>query len=203
MQNIMIKVSDFTLAPCGRYKSKSTNSGEEFRDDKLVPAFADASKVTVNLDGVIGYSSSFLEEAFGGLVRKMGWSSDDEINERISIFSERADWSEEVMQYMRDAVAQHQIRAQGTSEQPAQTANPPSKPALQSRSDAKTHRRVKALYRSIFKAITNSDIPELFVFKRYGIRRIIRKCSCDCLKFSFPRHKSLSHVRLYHSTALT
>jgi len=61
---------DFSWSPAGRYKEFGGDTGEEFRDDFLLPALNEDDSVTVNLDGVIGYGSSFLEEAFGGLVRE-------------------------------------------------------------------------------------------------------------------------------------
>ena len=73
---IMINVAkDFTETPGARYKTQGAFSGEEFRDNILYPKFIDSiknnDKLTVNLDGGYGYGSSFLEEAFGGLVRKL------------------------------------------------------------------------------------------------------------------------------------
>ncbi len=63
----------FTISPGGRKKADGDHSGEEFRDDFLLPivrkAMAEKKTVTVELDGTIGYGSSFLEEAFGGLER--------------------------------------------------------------------------------------------------------------------------------------
>lgn len=61
---------DFTRHPAGRYRSDGPYSGEQFRDDFLVPAMETGDKVKIDLDGVRGFGSSFLEEAFGGLVRK-------------------------------------------------------------------------------------------------------------------------------------
>jgi len=71
----MINVAeDFTRYPGGRYREDGEHSGEEFREDVLVPALerarASSGRVIVVLDGVTGYPSSFLEEAFGGLVRE-------------------------------------------------------------------------------------------------------------------------------------
>lgn len=61
----------------GRYRSDGPWSGEEFRDDVLVPhirdAIANKDSITVVLDGVAGVPSSFLEEAFGGLLRTTQW----------------------------------------------------------------------------------------------------------------------------------
>jgi hypothetical protein len=61
--------NDFTEFPGGRYREDGTFSGEEFRDDLLIPALDSFDQVLVQLDGTAGYPSSFLEEAFGGLVR--------------------------------------------------------------------------------------------------------------------------------------
>ncbi|MCX7176017.1 MAG: STAS-like domain-containing protein [Proteobacteria bacterium] len=60
---------DFSRYPAGRYTTDGPFSGAAFRDDYLLPALRAGDEVSVELDGVRGYGSSFLEEAFGGLVR--------------------------------------------------------------------------------------------------------------------------------------
>jgi hypothetical protein len=64
---------DFSPYLGGRYRSDGPWSGEEFRDDLLIHRFDEAraggGKLVVVLDGVAGVPSSFLEEAFGGLLR--------------------------------------------------------------------------------------------------------------------------------------
>ncbi|MBV4368166.1 MULTISPECIES: STAS-like domain-containing protein [Erwiniaceae] len=65
----IIEVKKFSKYPGPRYKKLGDYSGEEFRDDILAPALKEGD-VAVDFDGVYGYGSSFLEEAFGGLVRK-------------------------------------------------------------------------------------------------------------------------------------
>lgn len=63
--------SQFTRTPGGRYKTDGRFSGEEFREKILEPAYrSGAQEIVVNFDGVLGLSASFLEEAFGGLVRR-------------------------------------------------------------------------------------------------------------------------------------
>ena len=65
-----IKVAEqFSRTPGGRYKIDGRFSGEEFREKLLEPAIATGQRVTVDFDGVLGLSASFLEEAFGGLIR--------------------------------------------------------------------------------------------------------------------------------------
>lgn len=68
MQNISV-ASDFSRYPAGRYKTDGPDSGERFREDVLLPLLRSGEKFVIRLDGTLGYGSSFLEEAFGGLVR--------------------------------------------------------------------------------------------------------------------------------------
>lgn len=67
---------EFTESPGPRYRDQGDGSGEEFREEHLLPAFRNTpatDKVAVHLDGVkYGYPTSFLEEAFGGLARTLG-----------------------------------------------------------------------------------------------------------------------------------
>lgn len=74
---VQINVADeYTKMPGGRFKSDGEFSGEDFREKYLLPRYIEARKnneiLCVNLDGGYGYGSSFLEEAFGGLVREVG-----------------------------------------------------------------------------------------------------------------------------------
>ena len=76
-----IKVVDYVPAPGGRYIADGPFSGEWFREEILRPALDEAlrngSRVDVHLDGAPGYGSSFLEEAFGGLIRTGGFTPKD------------------------------------------------------------------------------------------------------------------------------
>lgn len=63
---------DFSPTPGGRYRADGRWSGEEFRETFLVPALRAGNSVEVDLDGPLGFTTSFLEEAFGGLVRIFG-----------------------------------------------------------------------------------------------------------------------------------
>lgn len=66
---IVTVATDFSRYPAGRFISDGRYSGERFREEYLRPALEKGEKVIVYLDGVMGYGSSFLEEAFGGLIR--------------------------------------------------------------------------------------------------------------------------------------
>jgi hypothetical protein len=69
-----VRVAEYARSPGGRFRSDGRFSGEWFRDEILVPALSEAiqsgEKLEVELDGTSGYGSSFLEECFGGLIRK-------------------------------------------------------------------------------------------------------------------------------------
>lgn len=79
--------SEFSRVPAGRMRTDGPYSGERFRDDFLIPALRKAGHVRVDFDGARGYGSSFLEEAFGGLLRAGGFSQ-RELKERLSFVSE-------------------------------------------------------------------------------------------------------------------
>ncbi len=70
----------FSETPGGRFRKHGPWSGEEFRDDVLrgllQNAMASGDRLIVVLDGTAGYGSSFLEEAFGGLIRLGGFDRD-------------------------------------------------------------------------------------------------------------------------------
>ena len=65
---------DFSRTPGARLRKEGAHSAEQFRDELLIPRVREAmnsdSKLLIDLDGTAGYAACFLEEAFGGLVRK-------------------------------------------------------------------------------------------------------------------------------------
>lgn len=93
---------DFSPFPAGRYLADGPYPGERFRDELLMPALKAHADVTVDLDGTTGFGSSFLEEAFGGLVRK-GFSV-DELKRRLHIKSERQSYEVRIWSYIAGAV---------------------------------------------------------------------------------------------------
>ncbi|SPF79175.1 hypothetical protein ALP8811_03113 [Aliiroseovarius pelagivivens] len=62
-------IEDFHPFPAGRYLVDGDGNGTRFREDFLLPHLKAGEEVIIDLDGAPGYPSSFLEEAFGGLVR--------------------------------------------------------------------------------------------------------------------------------------
>lgn len=89
---------DFSRYPAGRYVDDGPYSGAAFRDGILIPALKAGELIAVELDGVRGYGSSFLEEAFGGLVRN-GFSS-DQIRQLVTLKSADRSLVEEIEDYI-------------------------------------------------------------------------------------------------------
>lgn len=94
---------DYTKTPGGRFIKEGDFSGEDFRIRILEPKFKECQdkneKLTIILDGGYGYGSSFLEEAFGGLVRSL---KDRQIADIEIISNEEPKLIEDVRGYIKD-----------------------------------------------------------------------------------------------------
>jgi hypothetical protein len=90
---------DYSRFPAGRFRTDGPYSGERFREELLAPALNAAEIVEVNLDGVSGFGSSFLDEAFGGLIRAHVLSS-TEASKRIKLHASDESLVNEILSYM-------------------------------------------------------------------------------------------------------
>lgn len=69
-------VKDFNKKPYGRYPDDGEGCGQFFRERLLAPRLREYDHVHVVLDGYNRYGRSFLDEAFGGLIRDEGFTWD-------------------------------------------------------------------------------------------------------------------------------
>lgn len=99
---------EFSIYPGGRFRKDGPHSGEELRE-RLVPLLKEVNqgggRLVVILDGTMGYGASFLEEAFGGLVRVNGFTVAEltrslAIKARNSVY---APYKELAERYIREA----------------------------------------------------------------------------------------------------
>ena len=85
-----------------RFRKDGSKSGEELRDDYLIPLIdklPEGEKLTVDLsDSMICWST--LEEVFGGLVRRKG----EEVIDKVEIVSDDDEDVENAKQYMIEQV---------------------------------------------------------------------------------------------------
>jgi hypothetical protein len=68
----IVFTKEFTDTPGGRFRKHGDWSGEQFRQDFLEPALRDNDFVVLDLNGAFGFPSSFIDEAFGVLVERVG-----------------------------------------------------------------------------------------------------------------------------------
>ena len=101
---MIIKIATmFSNIPGSRYISDGEFSGEEFRTKLLEPAYLlcseDNKTLIIDLDGSYGYSTGFLEESFGGLVR-LGYSYKKILNTIEFISLEEPQLIDEIKKYI-------------------------------------------------------------------------------------------------------
>lgn len=101
-----IFVTDFSEFPGPRYINLGPDSGELFRKKVLLREIEEnKGELAVVLDGAFGYGSSFLDEAFGGLIRD---GVPKEIVLKICdnlVSEEDPSLKLEITQWVRDAIA--------------------------------------------------------------------------------------------------
>lgn len=96
MMKIINVARDFTPYPTGRTIDSGSGNGTEFREEFLLPVMKKGECAKVILDDVYGYPVSFLEEAFGGLVQKEGYSP-EEVIDTFTLVAEKNGFSRLIM----------------------------------------------------------------------------------------------------------
>jgi len=92
----------FSRFPGGRFNTDGEFNGEKFREKFLKPALDENKSIVVELDGTAGYGSSFLEEAFGGLVRELHMDPAD-LERRMTLVSNDKSLISEIWEYIKAA----------------------------------------------------------------------------------------------------
>jgi len=95
-----LKVSrEFSAEPAGRFRTDGPNSGERFREELLIPALKKVEgKLVVDMNDLEGYGSSFLEEAFGGLIRSE--FTPKQLHDKLEILADDPALAQEVWSYI-------------------------------------------------------------------------------------------------------
>ncbi len=89
---------DLSYFPAGRFKTDGIHSGEAFREF-LVTKLNQNDTVTVSLNNTLGFGSSWLEEAFGGLVLKDRFTAAD-LHRKLTIQADDTTLITEVWSYI-------------------------------------------------------------------------------------------------------
>lgn len=101
--DVQVKIAtDFSEFPFGRYPEHGPYNGQRFREEMLLGPLRNGETVQVNLEGARGLAPSFLEEAFGGLVR--AGLSVAQLKRQLTIVSPiDPSLSDEIWFYIQDA----------------------------------------------------------------------------------------------------
>lgn len=93
--------TDFSPYLGPRYQKDGQCSGEKFRVEILEKSFLANETVVIHLDSLEGYTVSFFEEAFGGLVRQYGY---ERVAQSIQFVSIKREYLiEHIKRWMREA----------------------------------------------------------------------------------------------------
>ena len=103
---------EFSKYPGGRTSADGDFSGSRFRDQMLVPALKKFSTVVVEMDGTLGYGSSFLEEAFGGLVRLKGFTA-KQLEAALELRTKSEVTPLIIREYIEEAVPENTLQEDG------------------------------------------------------------------------------------------
>lgn len=98
---------EFSRTPGPRARDEGDFSGQQFREECLIPKINAAKQLgeqlIIELDGTAGYGTSFLEEAFGGLIRDKLLTL-EEADKLLHFLSKEEDYLPgDIREYMRDA----------------------------------------------------------------------------------------------------
>jgi hypothetical protein len=99
----------FNDTPAGRYKNEDGDfTGEHFREDVLVgllKELKEGEKLRIKIDDAEGFGSSFLDEAFGGLVRK-GYITSEKLLNILEI-----DYEDEYFEFFKKRIIEYITKA--------------------------------------------------------------------------------------------
>ena len=104
---LLVVAKEFSPTPGFRTKEEGPFPADEFRDNILYPKLKDAIEnndcLLVDLDGSAGYGTSFLEEAFGGLIRECKLSYQDIMAHLQLKSDDDPSYIDEINGYINDA----------------------------------------------------------------------------------------------------
>ena len=99
--------SDFSRIPGARFPEEGDFSGQQFRQEILLPklkkAIDNKEILEIDLDGTAGLGTSFLEESFGGLIRIDKLNYQTVIDTLKFISNDDPEYIDEIKNYLEEA----------------------------------------------------------------------------------------------------
>ena len=101
-------VEKFSRYPGARWIKQGPKSGEEFRKKVLDDVFENGDKIEINLDGLIGLTSSFIDGSFGEMAVKY---EIDKFKDTITfICNDDPTLYDEIMHYVNKAIEEDAVK---------------------------------------------------------------------------------------------
>lgn len=97
-----LHVVKYTDMPIGRNSKDGPKNGVDYCNNHLKPALEEYEYVTVDFNGTLGTTPSFLEELFGGLIRSR-YISGDEMLRRVTIIYKYDSVINNIKEYIEEA----------------------------------------------------------------------------------------------------
>lgn len=97
----IVVAKEFSPSPAGRYRADGPFPGQKFREELLVPAIREHDHVVVDMEGMEMSGSSFLDEAFAGLIREHGLS-EATLRAKLEVRSPRVSDTTRIWKYIHE-----------------------------------------------------------------------------------------------------
>lgn len=99
---ITLDVSKYTDTPIGRDALDGPKNGSDYRDKYVIPALDDYQMVRLDFTKTMGTTPSFLEEIFGGIIRKRILTP-QELKRRMEVIYKYESVKRNVVNYINEA----------------------------------------------------------------------------------------------------
>ncbi|WJD61540.1 STAS-like domain-containing protein [Pseudomonas kurunegalensis] len=99
---ITLDVSKYTDTPIGRDALDGPKNGSDYRDNYVIPALDDYQRVKLDFTKTMGTTPSFLEEIFGGIIRKRVLGP-QELKARVEVIYKYESVKRNILNYINEA----------------------------------------------------------------------------------------------------
>lgn len=99
---ITLDVSEYTDTPIGRDGLDGPKNGADYRDNHVIPEFEKYQIVRLDFTNTMGTTPSFLEEIFGGIIRKKILTP-EELVRRTDVIYKSESVRRNVIKYINEA----------------------------------------------------------------------------------------------------
>lgn len=107
MNNIFRIANDFHKRPSGRYKTDGEYSAEHLRKIIIDKLKSSDEKLFINISGLSMFSSPFIDECFGGMIRNNLICKDELLQQIEFISDEYSDKDKSIIERILSTINEH------------------------------------------------------------------------------------------------